>query len=160
MKLKFGTKAPAQKPVAKKKPTPHAGGRPPVSEDELSRRTEIILQYASDHASESFSVGSMGEELSLPFNIVYAHVNLMKKRGLIDNNFNKGNFTAPKAKQSEAIAKAKPVKKIKVQESKSDVPETKAPDPFVTQSEMLILTFIKETHSTNVVEYLEWLTKR
>lgn len=159
MKLKFG-QTQAEKPVVKKKSAKKSSGRPPLSEEAIASRTEAILQYASDNAAEGFTIGKMAEDLKLTYNIAYSFVNDLKKRKMLDKDFNKGGFSTPKTSQKEVVAKVKPAKKIEVVQDDLVPKELTQVDPFVTQTEMLIFTFVKETRSTDLFEYLTWLEQR
>lgn len=158
MKLTFGKQAPEKVAKKKSKVTTGTKGVPgSVTEDERARRADAILQYASDHAGEAFSVASMTEFTGIDVGSIYREVFLLQKRGLLAKNFNQGTFIVPKTSQKEVVAKAKTKKTPK---ATSEVTEIKTPDAFVTQTEMLVFTFIREKRSTDLIEYLTWLEQR
>lgn len=163
MKLNFG-QAEAERP--KRKYTNHTRleralsaqkrtGRAGLPEKEKQRRVDVILEFASKHNGENYSVSRIAEFMGLSTSYTYSAVYDLQHRGLLDKKFNQGTnpFTTEKMELDPPIQAEAPQKALKAVTAPKK-------DEFAQQTELLVFTFVKETRSTDLFEYLTWIEKR
>jgi len=121
----------------------------PTEEDmetEAVRRSDAILQYASDHVNTAFSMKELAEATDIPVGSIYQEVYRLQKRKLLDKKFNKGNEST-----SEPEAPQKPLETVT--EPSTEPKSTTLSD----QIEFLVWNFVRETRSTDVLAFLSWI---
>lgn len=109
----------------------------PVIED-TANYSEGVLQYASDHIGQRYSVSQMAKDLNIPIGSIYQVVYALQKRNLLDNSFNLGG------EKVEATPTS-----VEAQES--------TPSTFIDDVDGFVWMFIKASGSVNVLEFLKYL---
>lgn len=110
-------------------------------QDQQESASDRILQFVSDNVDKSYSIRDMSNDLKIPLSTVQRYVASMKKRKLIPENFKDG---------SEPLHPSKAPKK-------PAAPVVKTPAKAIGS---LIWEFVRETRSTDVLQFLTWLENK
>lgn len=103
--------------------------------------SEAVLEYVSAHMGEKYSAHKIADDLGLPYSSVYKELKSLIKRKLVPEGFNKPVEAAPRT-------------------SKEEVAEQPQVDPLFAQIEFLTWTYVRETRSTDLLQFLTWLEHR
>lgn len=125
----------------------------PIKDEEVST-SERILQFVSDHYGEDYPLTYMAEMLNLAYNTMYVNLVRLKKRGLVPDKF---NGLSKFANITITEVPAEPV--VETVETPVDDPmeQTSERSSMLSDIEYLILQFIKDRRSTDVLEFLDYL---
>lgn len=123
-----------------------------------SDHAEAILEFVSKHVGERYYANDMFKTLGIPKGSGAVVVADLKKRGLLDKDFNLGsNPFVTGEPVSDALQVGEPQD---LAEPNPGIPAAPIKDPLFIQIDFLAWTYIKQTRNTDLVAFLNWIEER